>query len=82
MKKEILYHYLGVNGTILSPVYLEGIYSVKKVKLTAESGKRLTKDFINKHINFLTILLTVCFYSSSFIDTKRLIKTIWKLSIC
>ena len=50
MKKEILYHYLGVNGTILSPVYLEGIYSVKKVKLTAESGKRLTKDFINKHI--------------------------------
>ena len=51
MKKEILYHYLGVNGTILSPVYLEGIYSVKKVRLTAESGKRLTKDFINKHIS-------------------------------
>ena len=50
MKKETLYHYLGVNGTILSPVYLEGIYSVKKVRLTAEAGKRLTKDGIEKHI--------------------------------
>ena len=51
MRKEILYHYLGVNGTILSPVYLEGIYSVKKIKLTAEEGKRLTKDYINYHIS-------------------------------
>lgn len=51
MTKEILYHYLGVNGTILSPVYLEGIYSVKKVRLTAGEGKRLTKDFINMHIS-------------------------------
>lgn len=51
MTKEILYHYLGVNGTILSPVYLEGIYSVKKVRLTAEEGKRLTKDFINMRIS-------------------------------
>lgn len=44
MKKETLYHYLGTNGTILSPVFLEGIYCVRKVKLTAEEGKRLTKD--------------------------------------
>lgn len=44
MKKEILYHYLGTNGTILSPVHLEGIYSVKKVRLTASPGKKLTKD--------------------------------------
>ena len=51
MTKEILYHYLGVNGTILSPVYLEGIYSVKKVRLTADASKRLTKDFINMHIS-------------------------------
>jgi hypothetical protein len=46
MKKEILYNYLGTNGTILSPVFLEGIYSVRKVRLTAEEGKRLTKDYI------------------------------------
>lgn len=44
MKKEILYHYLGTNGTILSPVFLEGIYCVKKIKLTASAGKHLTKD--------------------------------------
>lgn len=49
MKKQILYHYLGTNGTILSPVHLEGIYSVRKVRLTADEGKRLTKDFKNKH---------------------------------
>ena len=48
MKKEILYHYLGVNGTILSPVYLEGIYSVKKVRLTADEGKVLTQDGVTK----------------------------------
>ena len=49
MKKEILYHYLGTNGTILSPVFLEGIYCVRKVKLTAEPGTRLTKDGIHTY---------------------------------
>lgn len=43
MKKEIIYTYLGVNGTISSPVLLEGIYSIKKIKLTADSGKMLQK---------------------------------------
>ena len=47
MKKEILYNYLGTNGTILSPVFLEGIYCVRKVRLTAESGKRLTNDGVH-----------------------------------
>lgn len=45
MIKETLYQYLGTNGTLLTPIHLEGIYSVKKVKLTAEKGKRLTKDY-------------------------------------
>lgn len=44
MKKEILYTYLGTNGTITSPVHLEGIYSVRKVSLRAETGMSLTKD--------------------------------------
>lgn len=44
MKKEVLYHYLGTNGTILSPVHLEDIYYVRKLKLTADARKRLTKD--------------------------------------
>lgn len=47
MKKTIIYTYLGTNGTIESPVHLEGIYSVKKVRLTAEEGKVITKDGIN-----------------------------------
>lgn len=42
MKKELLYHYLGTNGTITSPVHLEDIYYVRKLKLTADKGKILT----------------------------------------
>ena len=44
MKKTIEYLYLGENGTILTPVKLEVIYSVKKYNLVAEDGKYLTKD--------------------------------------
>ena len=42
MKKEILYTYLGTNGTITSYVHLEDIYYVRKLKLTADKGKILT----------------------------------------
>lgn len=42
MIKQILYKYLGVNGVIVSPVRLEGIYSVKMARLIADSGKKLT----------------------------------------
>lgn len=41
MKKTILYTYLGTNGTITSPVHLEGIYYVRKIRLSAEDGKKL-----------------------------------------
>lgn len=44
MKKILYYTYLGTNGTITSPVHLEGIYSVKKYQLTADDDKYLTKD--------------------------------------
>lgn len=47
MKKTVIYTYLGVNGVINSPVYLEGIYSVKKIRLKADEGKVITKDGIN-----------------------------------
>ena len=43
MKKVALYEYLGTNGTILSPIFLEGIYFVKKWELTASPGKVLMK---------------------------------------
>ena len=32
MKKVILYHYLGTNGTITSPIHLEDIYYIRKLK--------------------------------------------------
>ena len=43
MKKEILYTYLGTNGTITSPVHLEDIYYVRKYKLIADDKKLLVK---------------------------------------
>lgn len=47
MKKEILYKYLGTNGIILSPVHLEDTYYVRYIRLTANPGYKLTKDFEN-----------------------------------
>lgn len=47
MIKNILYKYLGVNGTITSPVFLEDIYSIKIIQLFASEGKILT-DGIEK----------------------------------
>lgn len=47
MTKEVLYLYLGTNGSILSPVHLEDIYYTRRLRLTAEEGKMLTKDDIN-----------------------------------
>lgn len=44
MTKEVLYEYLGTNGTILSPIHLEDIYYVRKLRLIADKGKVLTKD--------------------------------------
>ena len=42
MTKQNIYTYLGVNGIITSPVYLKGIYSIKKIQLMADDGKILT----------------------------------------
>lgn len=47
MTKTVLYQYLGTNGTILSPIHLEDIYYVRKIRLIADNNKQLTKD--NKH---------------------------------
>jgi hypothetical protein len=47
MIKQVLYTYLGTNGSLTTPIHLEGIYSVRKVRLVAAEGKKLTKDFKN-----------------------------------
>jgi hypothetical protein len=44
MTKEVLYTYLGTNGTITSPVHLEDIYYTRSVKLSADRKKVLTRD--------------------------------------
>lgn len=42
MKIEKIYHYLGVNGIIESPVLLEDVYHITKIKLFADDKKILT----------------------------------------
>lgn len=42
MQRTVIYTYLGTNGTIVSSVHLEGIYSVQSVRLVAAQGKILT----------------------------------------
>lgn len=44
MKKTNYYTYLGTNGVITSPVFLENIYCIKKYFIEADSGKLLTTD--------------------------------------
>lgn len=45
MKKSVLYTYLGTNGSITTPIHLENVYYVRKIKLIAEGSKMyLTKD--------------------------------------
>lgn len=48
MKKIVLYHYLGTNGTITSPVHLEDVYYIRKLKLIADAGKCLTNGSLHK----------------------------------
>lgn len=44
MTKTVMYEYQGTNGIICSPIHLEDVYYIRKIRLTAEDPKRLTKD--------------------------------------
>jgi hypothetical protein len=44
MTKTVYYTYLGTNGVIESPVHLEDVFYTRKLRLTADKGKQLTKD--------------------------------------
>ena len=48
MTKEVLYLYMGTNGSILSPVHLEDAYYVRRLKLTPDAGKCLVKDDVKR----------------------------------
>ena len=47
MYKSLQYLYVGENGSILSPVKLIDVYSIKKYKLVAETNYKITKDNVN-----------------------------------
>lgn len=49
MTKEVLYLYVGTNGSILSPVHLEDAYYSRRLRLIADEGKALTKDGKQAH---------------------------------
>lgn len=42
MKKNYFFRYMGTNGVIETPIYLEGIYCLKLVHLIADPGCALT----------------------------------------
>ena len=46
MKIEKLYVYTGDNGGITTPVFLENVPSIKKLRLIADDGKILTNGSI------------------------------------
>lgn len=53
MKKQVMYMYLGTNGTICTPVHLEDIYYIRKYRLVADEDKKLTKDGIKFTANVI-----------------------------
>lgn len=42
MTTEFMYTYLGTNGTITTPIHLEGVPAMKKVRIKPAIGKKLT----------------------------------------
>lgn len=53
MTKEVMYVYLGTNGTICSPIHLEDVYYIRKIRLWADEGKVLTKNGTDFHYRVL-----------------------------
>lgn len=54
MRKSTVYRYLGTNGIIDSPIYIEGAYSVRYYSLFADEGKVLTKDY-KRFVEMVTV---------------------------
>jgi hypothetical protein len=54
MKQATYYTYLGDKGTITTYLQIPGAFSVKKIMLAADEGKKLTKD--GKHFTSLVLV--------------------------
>ena len=48
MIQETLYTYLGDNGTVTTPVHLDGVPAVKRIRLKADKGMILTNGSIKE----------------------------------
>jgi hypothetical protein len=44
MKQATYYTYLGNTGTVTTSVEIPGVFSIKKILLAADEGKRVTKN--------------------------------------
>lgn len=53
MIKETLYTYLGTNGTLTTTIELEGVSAIKRIRLTADYGKKLTDG--NQRVDTVTV---------------------------
>lgn len=52
MTHNVVYRYLGINGVVQTPVFIEGANGLKVNVLIADAGKMLT-DGNSKNIKFL-----------------------------
>ena len=48
MKKETIYTYLGKNGILCTPVFIEGAVASKSIRLMAENGYILTDGTVRR----------------------------------
>lgn len=53
MTHNVVYRYLGINGVVQTPVYIEGANGLKVNVLTADAGKVLTNGKEQKHQVFV-----------------------------
>lgn len=53
MTHNVFYRYLGINGVVETPVYIEGANGLKVNVLTADIGKVLTNGKEQKHQVFV-----------------------------
>lgn len=54
MTHNVFYRYLGINGVVETPVYIEGANGLKVNVLTADAGKVLTNGKEHKHQVFVS----------------------------
>lgn len=53
MTHNVVYRYLGINGVVQTPVYIEGANGLKVNVLVADAGKVLTNGKEQKHQVFV-----------------------------